>query len=121
MIEKIANLYKKTGKPICKLAILGFIVGIFCNLYAIKDIKEIPKRRDVEDRIWTIVISSGLFLTCLLLVFAVVWFCNFLTDWKVYDYCSAVIPIIELLEMIGIYLLLTYIIKIGKVLYVRIR
>ena len=89
--EHITQTYRRITRIIIVIAMIGMIWGL------------ISAKKKNCNSLWLIVISGGLALTALLMIVAVLWFCNFLTDWKVYDYCSAIIPAIELIEMIGIY------------------
>lgn len=95
--EKIVGIYRKTGRPVLLIATVGFIYGFVTVIVNLKN------KTANNNNLWIMIISAGLMASVLLLIVAVLWFCNFLTDWKVYDYCSAIIPVIELLEMIGIY------------------
>lgn len=115
-INTIVDLYKMSGKTICKLAIIGYVLFLLCNIAALKCDFRYLNWNDKEK--WCcFIITGGLLLTCLLLITAIIWFCNFLTDWKVYDYCSAAIPIIQILEAVGGWCLINCSYKIGKEIY----
>ncbi len=118
IVNCIVDKYRSTAKAICKAAMLGFFLSFAVSVVTFINHKtSIGRRIELSKEQSLLVISLGLFLTCILVVVAVIWFCNFLTDWKVYDYCSAIIPIIELLESIGIYLLIKNIYLIGRRVY----
>ncbi len=118
LISRITDMYRMSAKTICKVAMVGFLLSIVVGIMTFIYHKTTQGESfEISADLWLLVISLGLFLTCILMVIAVIWFCNFLTDWKVYDYCSAIIPIIELLESIGIYLFIKNMYLIGRRVY----
>ncbi len=120
VVNHIVDGYKATGKKICKISVIGYLIYIIAGIIGlIKNKDDNRANREYKD-LWLLAISFGLFLTCILVVAAVIWFCNFLTDWKVYDYCSAIIPIMELLESIGVYYLIKNVYAMGRNMYERI-
>lgn len=117
LVNRIVNIYKATGKKLCKISMIGYILCIATGIISMFNKQNSDKIGTRFKDLWLIIISFGLLLTCILVIAAVIWFCNFLTDWKVYDYCSAIIPIIGLLESIGIYLLIKNMYLIGRKVY----
>lgn len=101
MDTRITVLYQKAGIP---LAIAG-VVG--CLLLLKKVIKELLHKKITADSS-VLLILTGLSVTCAIVIFGVMWFCNFLPARKVYDYISVIIPIIEVIQAAGIYYLLRH-------------
>ena len=62
-----------------------------------------------EKEVSVLLVTAGIAASGVLVVFAVTWFCNFLSDRKVYDYLCAAIPLMETVEIIGLYYLVIYI------------
>lgn len=98
----ITALYQKAGIP---LAVAG-IVG--CLLLLVKVIKELLHQKVTADSS-VLLILIGLSVTCAIVIFGVMWFCNFLSARKVYDYVGVIIPIIEIIQAAGIYYLLLHV------------
>ncbi|MCR4754379.1 MAG: hypothetical protein K5868_02495 [Lachnospiraceae bacterium] len=117
LVNRIVNIYKATGKKLCKISMIGYVLCIATGIIGMFNKQNGDKNGKRFKDLWLIIISFGLLLTCILIIAAVIWFCNFLTDWKVYDYCSAIIPVIGLLESIGIYLMIKNIYMIGRKVY----
>lgn len=92
----ITSLYSMTGIPVLMLAVAGVI------LLLVRFVKGI-KSRNVNNDGWMLLITMGMALNALLVVFAVMWFCNFLTVYKVYDYSGGAVIFIEIAEAIGLY------------------
>lgn len=102
LIAKIDNyitkVYQKTG-PIT--AILGISGLIFTGLTIVILRFKHRKANILPSGLPLIVV--GLLGSALILILAVVWFCNFLSDRKVYDYIAAAIPLLQVVYLIGIY------------------
>lgn len=108
----ITVLYRKTG-------ILFAIAGILgCLLLLAKVAGELFHKKITADSS-VLLILIGLSVTCVIVIFGVMWFCNFLSARKVYDYVSVIIPSIEVIQAVGIYYLLQHlknimVLKTGK-------
>ena len=101
--ELIVSVYKKTGLILYYIFIVSFIIltiDIFCSLI----------RKKKNDNTKLFLIELGLFVTCFAQFFGTTFFCRFLSYRKIYDYLSIIFPLIQILEMMGIY----YIVSILK-------
>ena len=101
--NQITGLYQKTGYPIFFGALAGILLLIGTTFSRI--FRKQASGRDVS----VLLVTLGMVGSCLALVFAVMWFCCFLYDRRVYDYLCAVVPLMETLEMIGLYYLYRYV------------
>lgn len=95
----ITILYRKVGIPLAVAGILG------CLLLFGKVVRELFHKKIIADSS-VLLILIGLSATCAIMIFGVMWFCNFLPARKVYDYISVIIPVIEVIQAVGIYYLL---------------
>ncbi|MBR6147765.1 MAG: hypothetical protein IKQ44_05305 [Lachnospiraceae bacterium] len=95
--NNMIDIFERSARIVLKVSVIGYIAFILTGI--------IYRRQGVIrlDDIRLLTVCLGLGLTSLILIMAVLWFCNFLTDYKIYDYCSAAIPMIQILEIIGIY------------------
>lgn len=99
--NKIVLIYQKTGW-------IFFYLGIIGNgILILKSIVELVKKK--HNNIPMLLIVLGMMVTIIILLFIVLYFCRFLSIRKVYDYTCGIIPIIQILEIIGIYYLLNQI------------
>ena len=93
----ITSVYQKTGKIIFYLFITAFIVfTIFIIRAAIKKTLD-----SATLSIYLIVL--GIFATCLALFFGTTFFCRFLSQKKLYDYASPMLPLLSAIELIVFY------------------
>lgn len=97
----ITVLYQKTGIALAVAGILG------CLLLLVKVVRELFHKKITADSS-VLLILIGLSVTCAIVIFGVMWFCNFLPARKVYDYAGVIIPVIEVIQAAGIYYLLQY-------------
>lgn len=106
-INKITLLYQNTGKILYYIFIIELSVLFIKNIF-------IKKKNDND--ISVNLIMLGLFVNILVLFFATTFFCRFLSLRKIYDYVSALIPLLEILECISLYYLIKQLfsIKIRK-------
>lgn len=95
--QHIVKLYQVTGKLFFYLGMLGIFV-----LFAKICVKCKQKKFEASD-LELLIVVVGLALTILVLTVAVMWFCNFLSIRKVYDYMCGAVPIMNIIEVIGIY------------------
>lgn len=101
--NRITSLYQKTGYPIFFGAFLGILLMIGVTLSK-------AFRKNVSEReVSVLLVTLGMIASCLILVFAVIWFCCFLSNRRVYDYLCAAVPLMETIEIIGLYYLFCYI------------
>ncbi|MBO7720416.1 hypothetical protein J6S35_02150 [Candidatus Saccharibacteria bacterium] len=108
----ITKIYKLAGRIVFGLAIMGLLSSIITLIIRAKSHRLIYSE---ETATW--LVAVGLFTTAIIILFAVVWFCNFLDDKKIYDYASATIPCIQIFEAIFIWSLISNL----KQLYNRIK
>jgi hypothetical protein len=101
----IVGIYQNTGLP---AAILGAAGTVILLIKVIRDL--LRKQRNKDQMIFLVIL--GMIGTCIITVFGVEWFCNFITDRnrKIYDYLCAVIPLIQIIEAVGIYYLIRYVV-----------
>lgn len=97
IVNQIVKWYQKTGF----IFFYGGILGLL--LLLIQTIREIYHKK--YQHLDLVLIVFGLMITGFVLLFGVVYFCRFLSMRKIYDYTCALIPIIQILEVIGIYIL----------------
>jgi len=97
--NSITGVFRKIASKIFKASVIGYIAFILTATFYRKH--GLVRRDDIK----IFAVCVGLGMTSLVLIMAVLWFCNFLTEYKIYDYCSAAIPLIQILEIIGIYYL----------------
>lgn len=97
----IVNIYQKTGVLVFGLGILGLIVLV------IRTIIELARKNYKNLEISLIVLY--LIATAFVLLFGVEWFCNAFGNSSIlghiYNYTCGIIPIMQILEIIGIYYL----------------
>lgn len=91
----IVSLYQRTGWLMMTVGLMG----VFCLLVR----TSIELRHHQGTAFAVLLIVIGMILTSGAVIFAVMWFCNFLSIRKVYDYLNAAIPIVEIVELIGGY------------------
>ncbi len=101
--NKITAVYQKTGYLMFFSSSVG-IAAMFV-LTVLKIIRKTVSEKEVS----VLLVTAGIAASGVLVVFAVTWFCNFLSDRKVYDYLCAAIPLMETVEIIGLYYLVIYI------------
>lgn len=104
--NKIVKLYQVTGYPIFILGMIGLL------LLTIKVAIGMKKKMNEILDIWLILL--GLFCTCIALLVGVLWFCSCFNESimrHVYNYTCGIVPIIQILEITGIYFLLKEIIS----------
>lgn len=97
----ITKLYQVTGLVIFVVALTSFALSI---VFQIKD-------RHIEK--FTL-IAISLILSSGALIFGVTYFCNFLSERKVYDYIGGFIPILQILEAYYIYYLIKTVKKVKR-------
>ncbi len=102
----IVHFYQKIGGTVFLVGVLG-IAGMFVSVCI-----QIVKRKYSETGILFVTLGMG--CSFVILILAVTWFCNFLSDRKIYDYLCAVIPLMEALEIVGAYYFYKMIRKIEK-------
>lgn len=97
--ESITRMYQKFGYAAFAGGGIGLVMMIVYSLLKII-------RKDISEKeISILLVTLGIFASCVLVLLAITWFCSFLSERKVYDYLCAVIPLIETIEMIGFYYL----------------
>lgn len=98
--QKIVRGYQLLGHAMFYLGMLG--IAVLGVRVVIKG-----KKRKLKENEWQLlVITVGLCLTILVLLVAVMWFCNFLSIRKVYDYMCGAFPLITIVEVVGIWQIL---------------
>ncbi len=102
----IVHFYQKIGGTAFLVGVLG-IAGMLVSVCI-----QIVKRKYSETGILFVTLGMG--CSFVILILAVTWFCNFLSDRKIYDYLCAVIPLMEALEIVGAYYFYKMIRKIEK-------
>ena len=113
IIVKISNIivsiYQKTGLVI-------FILGIFgLLLLTIRIIKDMIKKRIINVDLF--LITLGLVVVISSLLFGVQWFCRWYDgtiERHIYNYTCGIIPIMQIIELIGIYVIIQTIIEKRK-------
>ena len=103
LCKKIVVIYKKIGLILYYLFIISFVILSLDMLWSL-----IRKKENVNKRLF--LIELGLLITCFVQFFGTTFFCRFLSYRKIYDYLSIIFPLIQALEMMGIY----YIVKTIK-------
>lgn len=97
--NKIVRLYQKTGLVFFWAGLAG------CGVLLLKILAKLVRGKGAGRQGDVLLVVLGLAGSCLLLVAAVTWFCNFLPDRKVYDYLCAAIPLMETVKAVGVYYL----------------
>ena len=110
LCKKIVVFYKKTGLVLYYTFIVSFIIQCLDMLYSLFKKKENENKK-------LFLIELGLIVTCFAQFFGTTFFCRFLDDRKIYDYLSIIFPLIQILEMMGIYYIISKIKKIAKKKY----
>ncbi len=95
----IVSFYKKTGLAAFFAGFAGIL--FFAVLTVIRLIKRSCSRED--SRLLVVLIGMGGSVAALIL--GVLWFGNFLEMRKIYDYLSAAVPLIHIMEMTGIFMI----------------
>ena len=85
------------------------IAGMFVSVCI-----RIVKRKYSETETGILLVTLGMGCSFVILILAVIWFCNFLSDRKIYDYLCAAIPLMEALEVVGAYYFYKMIRKIQR-------
>lgn len=117
--NKITGLYQKTGWALFLAGMIGN-AGLFLMVirqvvrrkanakHYLECLPTVCRRNEEEEAFHQkgrkadiLLVVFGLAGSCVLLMAAVTWFCNFLPERKVYDYLCAAIPLMETVEMIG--------------------
>ncbi len=97
-INKIVDVYKITGLPIFIIGTLGLIT------FTIDIIKEIRNKKYESISTWLVLF--GMINTCIVLLIGVLWFCSCFNNSimrHVYNYTCGIIPIIQIIEITGVY------------------
>ena len=97
----IVSVYQKTGLVMLFLGIAGLL------LLTIITIKDMIKKRIVNIDLF--LITLGLLIAGGSLLFGVQWFCRWFeneTNGHIYNYTCGLFPIIQILELIGIYVII---------------
>lgn len=94
----VTHIYSMTGIPLLLLSVAG------CVLLLIRYIANTVKKKPNNDG-WMLLLIAGMLLSAALVIFAVMWFCNFLTVYKVYDYSGGAVIFIEIVEALGLFYL----------------
>lgn len=110
LCNKIVTLYKKTGLVLYYTFIISFVIQCFDMLWALLKKKENENKK-------LLLIELGLFVTCFAQFFGTTFFCRFLSFRKIYDYSSIMFPLIQILEMMGVYYIVFKIKKTVKKKY----
>lgn len=108
--KNIVAIYKKVGLILYYIFIISFAILCLDILWSLFKRKENDNKK-------LFLIELGLFITCFAQFFGTTFFCRFLDDRKVYDYLSIIFPLIQILEMMGIYYIISKIKKILKKKY----
>ena len=109
--KKIVSLYQKIGYIMYYIFIITLIV------FTINVVSNLFKKKINERNLSIYLIMLGLSVTCFAQFFGTTFFCRFLSFRKIYDYTSIIFPIIQILEIISIYLIISNIKKILKKKY----
>ena len=110
LCNKIVTLYKKTGLVLYYTFIISFVIQCLDMLWALLKKKENENKK-------LLLIELGLFVTCFAQFFGTTFFCRFLSFRKIYDYSSIMFPLIQILEMMGVYYIVFKIKKTVKKKY----
>lgn len=105
--NRINRLYSLTGKAVFVAAFVGMLLLLYRFIVSIR-------RKETSDIGLILLISIGMALTAILVIVAVMWFCNFLTIWKIYDYSCGAVIIMEITEAVGVYYLVDSVISLIK-------
>lgn len=97
--NKIVRLYQITGLTFFWAGLAG------CGVLLLQVLAKLVRNEKTGRQGDTLLVVLGLAGSCLLLIAAVTWFCNFLSDRKVYDYLCAAIPLMETVKAVGVYYL----------------
>lgn len=95
--NKIVRLYQKTGWAFFWVGLAGCTGLLLATAAKLAQRKTVGRQGDI------LLVLLGLIASCLLLMAAVLWFCNFLPERKVYDYLCAAIPLMETAKAVGCY------------------
>lgn len=101
IINKIVKVYQVLGYPMFILGIIGLII------LTIDVLKKLKRKDNEYFYLWLIML--GLIGTCAALLFGVLWFCSCFNGSimrHVYNYTCGMIPLIQILEITGIYFLI---------------
>lgn len=107
--NKIVSIYQKTGKTFLLLGAFGLII------LSVKMICGIINKSWNYISLW--LITFGMLAVGGINFFGVQWFTRFLSTRKFYDYACCVLPVMQIIELIGIYmvyLLIKTVIKQSK-------
>lgn len=101
--NKIVLLYQKTGLFISILGLIGIIIMF------VKSVIEFINKN--FENLTMFLVTLGILLTCFVNLIGVEWFCSWCRDLRhIYNYTCSIVPLIQILEILGIY----YLIKIVK-------
>ena len=99
MDQAIVSVYQKTAKPVFLLGASGLLLLFVTVIW-----KLIKKKADVRE-IGLALVLLGMITSAAALIFGVMWFANFLSEKKLYDYFCGAIPVMNIAEAVGIYTL----------------
>ena len=109
LANSLAGIYQTTGWCLFILGCVGFV------LLTIRMIRSITQKTYKEVSLW--LITLGLFGTMLVLFIGVTWFCSFFdftTLRYIYNYGCGLISLLQIFEIIGIYVVVQSIIMLWK-------
>ena len=104
--NSIVSIYQSSGYIFFYVGLLGLV------LFTITMIQDVRKKKYEQLYLW--LITLGLIGTCCVLMFGVLWFCSSFGNSilrHVYNYSCGIVPVVQLLEMIGIYYVVSYFLK----------
>lgn len=101
LVNGIVKIYQITGKVLFCLMVITFVVFSGYIFYLL------IKKRNMKGVASLYLVVVGMFGTCFTLFFGTTFFCRFLSQRKVYDYASPMLPLLLVVELISIYLFVT--------------
>lgn len=102
----IVSIYKSTGYIFFFTGLIGLV------LLTVTMIQSVRKKSFEQFYLW--LITLGLIGTCCVLMFGVLWFSSCFGNSilrHTYNYSCGIVPVIQILEMIGIYYVVSYFLK----------
>ena len=99
-------VYSKCGIAVTIVAAIGFLLFFIMMLVGLF--------RKNFDRVPLMLVSMGMGLSAVLYIFAILWFCAWNTMELAYEYLGPVVLIINVLQVLGVSLLVTEIMRVAR-------
>ena len=97
MANLIVKIYKICGKMLFYVAVFGML------LFSGYMVQAVIRKKIDRNEMRIYLVLTGLIITCAALFLGTVFFCRFLSQKKVYDYASPMLPILLSAELIVVY------------------